>query len=170
MFGELLVGTEQPLGGQGKSGGVTRFSNAQDKYDFWNERVRHLALPATAAEANEFRRAQAVANVFQPFRYAPLLLGLLGLGTAAALAVRGWRPALFPLLLGLWLLLTTAFLSGALPRYRYPADPLLAVGMAGGVVAVVAGSRRLLTVRRTASTSAAVPSPVNTSPSATIGR
>ena len=170
LFGELLVGTEQFLGGQGKSGGVTRFSNAQDKYDFWNERVRHLALPATTAEANEFRRAQAVANVFQPFRYPLLLLGLLGVGTLAAVVVRGWRPSLFTILFGLWLLLLTAFLSGALPRYRYPADPLLAVGMGGGVAALAVGSRRLVTMRRPAAARVAAPSPAKTSPSVTIGR
>ena len=44
-----VLGTEQFLGGQGKSGGVTRVPNAQDKYDFWDERDRHLALPASAA-------------------------------------------------------------------------------------------------------------------------
>jgi 4-amino-4-deoxy-L-arabinose transferase-like glycosyltransferase len=170
LFCELLVGTEQYLGGQGKSGGVVRFPNVQDRYDFWNERIRHLALPATTAEANEFRRAQGVANLFQPFRYAPLLLGLLGVGLVAATVVRGWRLAWLPLLLGLWLLLLTAFLSGALPRYRYPADPLLAVGIGGGAAAVVVGARRLLTTRRAASTSAAAPTPAKTSPSATIGR
>jgi len=171
LFGELLVGAEQYLGGQGKSGGVTRFPNAQDKYgDWWNERVRHLALPATTAEANEFRRAQAVANVFQPFRSAPVLLGLLGIGMVAATAVRGWRLAWLPVLFGLWLLLLTAFLSGALPRYRYPADPLLAVGMGGGVAALAVGARRLLTSVRAPSASTPAPSPVNTSPTVTIGR
>ena len=170
LFGELLVGTEQTLGGQGKSGGVVRYPNVQDKYDFWNERVRHLALNASMAEANEFRRAQAAVNLFQPYRWAPLLLGLLGIGMAAAAVVRGWRLAWLPMALGLWLLLTTAFLSGALPRYRYPADPLLAVGIGGGVAAVVVGARRLLTIRRAPSTSQAVPTPAQISPSATIGR
>jgi 4-amino-4-deoxy-L-arabinose transferase-like glycosyltransferase len=170
LFGELLIGAEQTLGGQGKSGGVVRFPNVHDKYDFWNERIRHLALNATTAQANEFRRAQAAANLFQPFRWAPLLLGLLVVGMVAATAVRGWRLAWLPIVLGLWLLLLTAFLSGALPRYRYPADPLLAVGMGGGVAAVVDGARRLLTTRRAPSTSAAVPTPAQISPSATIGR
>lgn len=171
LFGELLVGTEQFLGGQGKSGGVTRFPNAQDKYaDWWNERIRHLALPASAAQANEFRRAQAVANLFQPFRSAPVLLALLGLGLVAAGLVRAWRLAWLPVSLGLWLLLTTAFLSGALPRYRYPADPLLAVGMAGGVVALAVGARRLLAMRMLPASSQAAPTPANTTPSATIGR
>jgi 4-amino-4-deoxy-L-arabinose transferase-like glycosyltransferase len=170
LFGELLVGTEQTLGGQGKSGGVVRYPNVQDKYDFWNERVRHLALNASTAEANEFRRAQAAVSLFQPYRWAALLLSLLVLGMVGATVVRGWRLAWLPLLLGLWLLLSTAFLSGALPRYRYPADPLLAVGMGGGVAAVVLGARRLLTMRRAPSTSASVPTPAKISPSATIGR
>jgi len=170
LFGELLVGTEQTLGGQGKSGGVVRFPNVHDKYDFWNERIRHLALNASTAQANEFRRAQAAANLFQPFRWAPLMLGLLGIGMIAATVVRDWRLAWLPIGLGLWLLLLTAFLSGALPRYRYPADPLLAVGMGGGAAAVVLGARRLLTIRRAPSTSAAVPAPAKISPSATIGR
>ncbi|MCC7371551.1 MAG: glycosyltransferase family 39 protein [Chloroflexi bacterium] len=170
LFGELLVGTEQFLGGQGKSGGVTRFPNAQDKYDFWNERIRHLAQPATTAQANEFRAAQRVANVFQPFRYAPLLLGLLALGLVGATLVRGWRVAWVPVLLGLWLLLTTAFLSGALPRYRYPADPLLAVGIGGGVAVGVVGARRLLASRSSQSTSAPAPSPASTSANPVVGR
>jgi 4-amino-4-deoxy-L-arabinose transferase-like glycosyltransferase len=170
LFAELLVGTEQTLGGQGKSGGVIRFPNVQDKYDFWNERVRHLALNASSAQANEFRSAQAIANVFQPFRWAPLLLGLLGVGMVAATVVPAWRLAWLPILFGLWLLLVTAFLSGALPRYRYPADPLLAVGIGGGAAAVVVGARRLLTMRRAPSTSEAVPTPAKISPSATIGR
>ncbi|MGE3909187.1 MAG: ArnT family glycosyltransferase [Chloroflexota bacterium] len=170
LFGELLIGTEQFLGGQGKSGGVTRWPNAEDKYDFWNERIKHLAQPATSAQANEFRAAQKIANVFQPYKYAPWLLGLLGVGLVAATVVRGWRLAWVPMLFGLWLLLSTAFLSGALPRYRYPADPLLAVGIAGGVVAVVVGARWLLTSRRTPSTSAATPTPASTNPTAAVGR
>ena len=149
LFGELLVGTEQWLGGQGKGGGVRKWPNPAEKYDdWWNERIRHLALPPTTAQANEFRRAQAVANVFQPFRYASLLLGLLACGLVAAIAVPRWRAGLLPALFALWLLLTTAFLSGALPRYRYPADPLLAVIMSGGVVGLGLGAGRLLRMAR----------------------
>ena len=170
LFGELLVGAEQFMGGQGKSGGVTRPVNFQDKYGFWDARIKHLAQPPTTVEENEFRAAQKVANVFQPFKYAPLMLGMLVFGLLASLVVRGWRLAWLPVMLGLWLLLTTAFLSGALPRYRYPADPLLAVGIGGGVAAVVVGARRLFTIRRAPSTSAAVPTPASTSPTAAVGR
>jgi 4-amino-4-deoxy-L-arabinose transferase-like glycosyltransferase len=179
LFGELLVGSEQYLGGQGKAGGVRRYPNPQEKYgDWWNERVRHLAQPASPAEANEFRRAQAIVNLFQPFRYAPLLLGLLAIGLVGATVVPAWRLAWLPVLLGLWLLLTTAFLSGALERYRYPADPLLAVGIGGGVAALALGvswlAARLPTPRRTAPTIAptptSAPTPASSSPSATVGR
>ncbi|MCC6179116.1 MAG: glycosyltransferase family 39 protein [Chloroflexi bacterium] len=171
LFGELLVGTEQFLGGQGKSGGVRRFPNSQDKYgDWWNEQIRHLAQPASAAEANEFRRAQAIANLFQPFRYPFVLLPLLGLGLAAAAVVPGWRLLLVPGLFGLWLLLSTAFLSGALPRYRYPADPLLAVSIGGGVAALTFGAYRLLRARQAPTTTASTPTPARTSPSVTVGR
>jgi hypothetical protein len=175
LLGDLLIGSEQYLGGQGKAGGVRRYPNPQEKYgDWWNERVRHLAQPASPAEANEFRRAQAVANIFQPFRYAPLLLGLLAIGLVAATVVPGWRLAWLPVGMGLWLLLLTAFLSGALERYRYPADPLLAVGMGGGVAALAVGVARLASrvraTRQTPSTTVAAPTPASTSPSATVGR
>jgi len=175
LFGDLLVGNEQFLGGQGKAGGVRRYPNPQEKYgDWWNERVRHLAQPASPAEANEFRRAQAIANVFQPFRYAPILLGLLGVGLVAATVVPAWRLAWLPLGVGLWLLLTTAFLSGALERYRYPADPLLAVGIGGGVAALaVVAARlvsRLLAMRQSTPSTVPTPTPASTSPSATVGR
>ena len=172
LFGELLVGTEQWLGGQGKSGGVTRYPNPEDKYgDWWNERIRHLAQPATPAEANEFRAAQAIANLYQPFRYAIPSLALLVCGLAAALFVPAWRVALLPALFAAWLLLSTAFLSGALPRYRYPADPLLAVVIGGGAVGLALGARRLFGLaRRAAPTSVSAPTPTRTSPSATVGR
>jgi 4-amino-4-deoxy-L-arabinose transferase-like glycosyltransferase len=152
LFGELLVGTEQWLGGQGKGGGTRKWPNPAEKYDdWWNEKVRHLALPPTTAQANEFRRAQAVANVFQPFRHAPLLLGLLAAGIVAAVLLPRWRAGLLPALMALWLLLSTAFLSGALPRYRYPADPLLACAIGGGVALLALGAARLLrTARRPA--------------------
>jgi hypothetical protein len=172
LFGELLVGTEQWLGGQGKAGGVRRYPNPQERYgDWWNERIRHLAQPASAAEANEFRRAQALANLYQPYRFAVPSLALLACGLAAALVVPSWRAALLPAALALWLLFATAFLSGALPRYRYPADPLLAVLIGGGLVAVVLGAWRLVLAARKASpTSVSAPTPTRTSPSPTVGR
>lgn len=139
LFGRLLAGSEQWLGGQGKTGGVERYPNPQEKYsDWWDERIRDLARPASPAEANEFRRAQAIVNLYQPYRFAAFDLSLLTVGTAAAIAIRRWRLALIPLALGLWLLLVTAFLSGALPRYRYPAEPILSLGVALGAVWLVA--------------------------------
>ncbi len=172
LFGELLVGTEQWLGGQGKSGGLRRYPNPQDKYgDWWDERIRQLAQPPSEAESNEFRNAQAITGLYQPYRYATLSLALLGCGLLGAMLVPGWRAALLPALMALWLLLSTAFLSGALPRYRYPADPLLAVVIGAGVVGLVLAARELpRTIRRAAPNSASAPTPTRTSPSATVGR
>jgi hypothetical protein len=137
LLGEHLVGERQFLGGQGKSGGVTRYSDAQDKYSgFWSERTRPLVQNATPAQEQEFRRAQALTSL-QPYRFAWLLLPLLGLGTVAALLRPDLRLGLVPALAALILLLLAAFLAGDLPRYRYPADPFLAVLEAGAVGWVV---------------------------------
>ena len=86
--------------------------------------------------------------MFQPFRYAPLLLGLLACGLVALVTVPRWRVGLLPAGFALWLLLSTAFLSGALPRYRYPVDPLLAVVIGGGAVGLGLGAGRLLRMAR----------------------
>jgi hypothetical protein len=171
LFRELLVGTEQWLGGQGKSGGVTRYSNPEDKYDWWEARIRHLAVPPTAAEANEFGRAKAIVNLYQPYRFAVPSLAFLACGLLAATLVPAWRILLLPAAFGLWLLLATAFLSGGLPRYRYPADPLLAVVIGGGAVGLLLGARRLVRIaRKTEPSSVSTPTPTRTSPSPTVGR
>jgi hypothetical protein len=171
LFRELLVGTEQWLGGQGKTGGVTRYSNPEDKYDWWEERIRHLALPPTSAEANEFGRAKAIVNLYQPYRFAMPSLALLTCGLLAGALVPAWRVLLLPAAFGLWLLLATAFLSGGLPRYRYPADPLLAVVIGGGAVGLLLGARRLVRIaRRSQPSSISAPTPTRTSPSPTVGR
>ncbi|MFN8522946.1 MAG: glycosyltransferase family 39 protein [Chloroflexota bacterium] len=172
LFGRLLQGTEQWLGGQGKTGGIERYANPQDKYgEWWEQRIRHLAQPATVQEANEFRRAQALASLYQPYRFAAVILPLQGLGLVALAVAPAWRLGLLPVGMAAWLLLATAFLSGALPRYRYPADPLLALTLACGIVGLLLGmreaGRRMFQAR---SASQAAPSPTSTSPSATVGR
>ena len=82
-----LLGSEQWLGGQGKEGGRTHYTNVQDKYeDWWSERTRPLIQNATPAQEREFRRAQALANIFQPYRFGWPLLVLFAVGLAAAIA------------------------------------------------------------------------------------
>ena len=58
--------------------------------------------------------------------------------------VPAWRLGLVPALGAAFLLLLAAFLAGDLPRYRYPADPLLAVVQAGGLVGLLSLARALL--------------------------
>ena len=68
---------------------------------------------------------------------------ITGLGLLAALVTPGHRLALVPALAALIMLTLVAFLAGALPRYRYPADPLLAVLQVGGLAALFDLLRRL---------------------------
>lgn len=142
---EHLLGTRQWLGGQGKEGGITRYSDALAKYQsFWPERIRPLITNASPGQQQEFRRAQAIANLFQPWRFGGLLLSLFAAGTIAAVARPGWRLGLVPASAALVVLVLAAFLAGDLPRYRYPADPMLAVVEMGGLVALLSLARRLL--------------------------
>jgi 4-amino-4-deoxy-L-arabinose transferase-like glycosyltransferase len=169
LFARLLVGSEQWLGGQGKTGGVERYANPQDKYaDWWPQSIRDLPQPASPAEANEFDRAKAIANVFQPYRLWGVLVPLMAIGGLAALILPGWRPLAVPLVIAIWLLLTTALLSGALPRYRYPVEPLLAVLTASGLAVLIRAPRHA--ARMITSTTTATPTPTGTNPTATVGR
>ena len=65
-------------------------------------------------------------------------------GTVLALVAPGLRPALLLSLATLALLVTCAALDGPVVRYRYPADPLIALVGSGAVTWVVGwGVRRL---------------------------
>lgn len=148
---EHLLGTQQWLGGQGKEGGITRYSDAAAKYQgFWPERIRPLITNANPGQQQEFRRAQAIANLFQPWRFGALLLALFAAGVVASAARSGWRLGLVPTGAVLAVLLLAAFLAGDLPRYRYPADPMLAAVEMGGLVGLVGLARRLPSVLQTA--------------------
>lgn len=145
LFHEHLLGSQQWMGGQGKEGGVTRYVDAITKYgSWWSARVRPLIVNATPGQEQEFRRAQAIVNLYQPYHFGAPLLALLALGLAAAVVVPAWRLGLVPIAGAAVLLLLAAFLAGDLPRYRYPADPLLAVAQAGGLVWLAGLARPLL--------------------------
>jgi hypothetical protein len=138
IFVTHLLGQEQYLGGQGKEGGRTRFANVETRYAFWDERAKLLLNDPTAAQQNEFRRAQAIATWFQPFRFGLPLLVLALTGLVYGALRRDSRPAVIVFALGvIGLIGSAALLAGDLPRYRYPADPLLAVLEAGGAVGIV---------------------------------
>lgn len=137
LLGHLL-GTEQWLGGQGKQGGVSRYVNSESKYEgFWSPSLRLYIQNPSPAQEREFSRAQALTNLFQPYRFGWPLLMLFLSGIALAAVAPRYRLGLVPACAALLLLALAAFLAGSLPRYRYPADPFLAVVQGGGATALV---------------------------------
>jgi hypothetical protein len=145
---DLFVGTEQYLGGQGKEGGVERFSNPQEKYQsWWNPKVSHVPQPPLATEAAEFGRARAIVNFLQPYRLAGVLAVLCLAGMLAGLVSPRYRSG--PIL-GITIiagLVGAAALSGATPRFRYPYDPMIWTLAGMGIAAAVDLVRRLARLR-----------------------
>lgn len=83
--------------------------------------------------------SNALLSVFQPADYRGVLLLLLVVGTASAAITPAHRAGLIPTMISVVLIALSAALVGALSRYRYPLDPLLAVLIGGGAVTI--GSR-----------------------------
>lgn len=100
--------------------------------------LAHLFDDPTERERAEQPNAAAILNVLQPASWRGPLLALLAAGLVAGLRPR--RRAGAVLLVGviLSLVVPAAMLVGYVPRYRYPADPLLAVLVGAGVVALSA--------------------------------
>ena len=113
----------------------------------WDARLVPLLEPEPRAEGPPYVRADALTAAFQPWRWRALIAWLFGLGALAALAVPRWRPGLLPAAIAVALVLAAAALDGLVWRFRYPADPLIAVVAAGGLAALLAlagaGARRL---------------------------
>jgi hypothetical protein len=111
--------------------------------DAWTseESIAHLYSPPSAIQELEYPVAEGVTRVFQPYVWQWLLvpLVLLGLGWGLMWGPRG--PTVLLVLTVLALVFPSAALVGYVPRYRYPADPLLAALAAGGVMAVLALAR-----------------------------
>ena len=108
--------------------------------------IAHLYSPPSVVEELGYPTAEALTRIFQPFewRYPLALLIALGLGLGLVRGPRG--PTVLLLLTILALVFPSAALVGQVPRYRYPADPLLAVFAAGGVVVLWTLAR--MTARR----------------------
>lgn len=116
--------------------------------DEWDDRVERLLAGPSPEQEAEFPRAEAVVNVWQPVYWAPWLpfLSLVGLG--ATLLARGPARAAASLgLTALVLMLVAAAINGPVPRYRYPADPLIAILGAGGGAAIWAWARQTVGCR-----------------------
>jgi hypothetical protein len=109
----------------------------------WDERIRPLVGPATAAEEAERPVASRLVGILQPARLSAPLLALALLGTLGALARQRGRPLLGAAAISTILLISSAALDGPVERYRYPVDPLIAALAGAGAVVVASGVSRL---------------------------
>ncbi len=113
----------------------------------WDPRLAALLDPELPAEGPAYERADALTSAFQPWRWRTPIAWLFGVGVLAALLVPRWRSGLLPAATALALVVAAAALDGLVWRFRYPADPLIAVVAAGGLVGLLAlaveGARRL---------------------------
>jgi hypothetical protein len=101
----------------------------------WDARLVPLLDVEVPAEGQPLERADALTSLFQPWRWWRPIAWLFGLGVLCALVVPRWRPAMLPAIVSVSLILAAAALDGLVWRFRYPADPLIAVVAAGGLTA-----------------------------------
>jgi 4-amino-4-deoxy-L-arabinose transferase-like glycosyltransferase len=136
-FRRLLVGEDERL----RVHWATRKDG--ELKDAWTSEpsIAHLYSPPSAIQELEYPVAEGVTRLFQPYLWRWLLvpLVLLGLGWGLVRGPRG--PTTLLLLTILALVFPSAALVGYVPRYRYPADPLLAILAAGGLVATITLAR-----------------------------
>jgi 4-amino-4-deoxy-L-arabinose transferase-like glycosyltransferase len=127
MTWQLLAGEPEKLTTDWKT------QNARLSREEWDDRVEHLLSRASTPQRNELDNASAVVALVQPPAWGPLMPVLFILGTMLVAVTPRLRPALLLSLSVLALLITCAALDGPVVRYRYPADPLIALVAAGGV-------------------------------------
>jgi 4-amino-4-deoxy-L-arabinose transferase-like glycosyltransferase len=121
MTWQLLAGEPEKLSTDWKT------QNARLSREEWDDRVEHLLSRATTAQRNELVDASTVVSLVQPPAWGPTMPILFILGSLLFLLRRELRPALLLSLSVLALLVTCAALDGPVVRYRYPADPLVAL-------------------------------------------
>ena len=141
---QLLAGEPEKLTTDWKT------QNARLSRDEWDDRVEHLLSRATTAQRNELDEAGTLVDLVQPSAWDPVMPVLFVLGTILFTLKASLRPALLLSLAVFGLLVTNAALDGPVVRYRYPADPLIALVAAGAIVWAVAAviGRFSLTRRR----------------------
>jgi hypothetical protein len=123
-------------------GSVEQLRDARNTADTARERwedepSRHLLQPATRAEDRAAPTANVLTSIWQPGYAGPVLPLLAVLGTVVALVRPAWRPAVTLGMAAFALLFISAALVGNVSRYRYPADPLMAVLAVGAVAWLV---------------------------------
>jgi hypothetical protein len=127
MTWQLLAGEPEKLSTDWKT------QNARLSRDEWDDRVEHLLSRASDAQRNELDNASEIVALVQPPAWDPLMPSLFILGTMLFAARASLRPALLLSVSVMALLVTCAALDGPVVRYRYPADPLIALVGAGAV-------------------------------------
>ena len=104
-----------------------------------NQSIAHLLTPPSPAQEAEKYNAGAIVALVSPaqpvFRW--VLFALLLAGLVFGLRGANRWASVFIILLVAALVVPAAALVGYVPRYRYPADPFLAVVIAGGLVGLV---------------------------------
>jgi 4-amino-4-deoxy-L-arabinose transferase-like glycosyltransferase len=123
-------------------GSVERLRDARNVADTARERwedepSKHLLQPATPAEDRAAPIATALTSIWQPGYVGPVIPLLAVLGTIVSLIRPDWRPAVALGLAATALLFISAALVGNVSRYRYPADPLMAVLAVGALAWLV---------------------------------
>jgi hypothetical protein len=101
----------------------------------WDPRLVPLLGDELPASGPAYERADELTSTFQPWRWRRPIAWLFGLGVVLALVVRRWRLGLAPAAVAVVLVVAAAALDGLVWRFRYPADPLIAVVAAGGLTA-----------------------------------
>jgi hypothetical protein len=134
MWGELFFAEDQPLGEVSKKDGEAGYVNPQARQRTWFEdRILHLGEPPAQTVENEFDRAERLTSIYQPARFAwVLLFGAVVAGLVSVFSARH-RAALLIALAVPPMLLADAALAGPEARFRYPVDPLIAVLAFGGL-------------------------------------
>jgi hypothetical protein len=139
MWGELFFGEDQRLGEVSKKDGEAGYINPQARQRTWFEdRILHLGEPPSVAVENEFDRAERLTSIYQPGRFAWLLLIGAVVAGLVSLVSSQFRAGLIVALAVPPLLLADAALAGPEARFRYPVDPLIAVLAFGGLAWLVA--------------------------------
>jgi hypothetical protein len=112
----------------------------------WESHPEIAALlgPPSPIQERQLGLADRLASLFQPGRIGPLLLALFVAGLlAASIGPPRWRPALLPASWAIGLIAVGVAFVGPVLRYRYPAEPFLAVLAAGGLCALFGAGLRL---------------------------
>jgi hypothetical protein len=144
MAWELFQGRNERLLGNWRQRTTRNWDNK------WDPRLVALLDRETTAEGPLYERADSVTSFFQPWRWRTPITWLAGIGMVLAVAVPRFRPALAPGLTVVVLIVAASAFDGLVWRFRYPADPAIAVVVGVGLFGPFALAGRFLTRYRLA--------------------